>query len=155
MFPTRGRPVVYVPVLDCLVGRDPNRLLLLPLPYVFEYYSGLILRGSVAVNAHIWETVIMTFFVSVHIYLLAAAGDGVFIKKGPTFVSLADGLGVLVLMSDSFARCIDDIPFFLIVCTTGLTLCWPMSRFILGKSLIGPALSSKILSLCFDGVRGR
>lgn len=152
---TCDRSVMHVLVPEWWVGWEPCRLLLGPSQSVLEYYSNLTVCGPRLTRQISGEIQARSSSYFALVSFNAAARDCVFMSWTADPHIVADILGVLVSMPDRLTSWIDDLGFFPIVPKTVSSVYWPSSRFVVSKSSIGPALTSKISSFGFAGVRGR
>lgn len=97
------------------VDWEPNRFFLVPFSSIFACYSGLMLCGSEADKAHIWQKSITKFLLFSIDSLVAVARDGVFLSKTADPHIVVDGLGVMEARPDCLARWIDELSSFPIV----------------------------------------
>lgn len=134
-FSPRDRQVVYASVLDRWVGWEPNGLLLGSSPPVFVYYSCLMLCWFEDDKAHIWRISIMEFLVFALVSFVTAASDCFFMSKTAYLHIVADGLVMLVQMSDGLAHYTDDLDFFPIVCKTFFDLVMAYVALCSGKGV--------------------
>lgn len=153
--PPRDDLVVYIPVWDRWAGWEPRHWLLVRSASVFAYYSGLILCGSDADKEHIWRVAITKFVVFALVSFGAAAGNGVSCRRWPACISL-------LIARWCWHRCLTVWPAgkmtwasYKLCLTRYLTLCWAMSRSVVEKRSIDPALISKIHFFSIDRVQGR
>lgn len=94
--PARDGTKMYVPEGDGWVGCEPNRLLLMPLPFIFLYYCYLVWHESEADNVDVSRITVPKFLGFALFSSVSRAGNGVFRSKTADPNIVVDGLGFYI-----------------------------------------------------------
>lgn len=93
-------------------------MLVVPSPSVFAYFSGLMLSGSESNKAQVWRVAIRDLLVFALASFVAAARNSGFMSNKADPCIVADGLSLLMAMSDRLAPWTVDLGSCIIVCKT-------------------------------------